>query len=281
MGSSTALVGERPKWDEERPKPATGLMTKGAAAKTADSITTVVNVEAPIMAKLPVMQPRGIELYGMRPKYLRYNIWDLEGNMAKTTAKWTETAKPLPRPPPVQLMHPIVADTVSKNPELFKIVTPIKVGVFENLLNDHPNQAFVKSVCNGLRYGFWPWVDLWKPDYPEMLDLSMMDQTDLEREKFFFKQAAHELAKDRYSMSIGPNLLPGMFCMPIYVVPKPHSDKLHLVNDHSASRFSLNSMINHDEVTGYPMDNLAQFGERIVNLQTVSPDLVGPNAITM
>lgn len=90
----------------------------------------------------------------MRPKYLRYNVWDPAAGMAATTAEWLETAKLLPRPPPVQLMHPVVSKTVAKNPDLFKIVIPVKVDVFENLLHDHLNQPFVKSVCDGLRYGF-------------------------------------------------------------------------------------------------------------------------------
>jgi len=153
MGSSTALEVESNKLDEGRRKPATDSMTKGVAAKTAGSITTAGNAEAPIMAKLPVKLPLGIELYGMCPKYLQYNVWDPEGNLAKTTVEWTETAKPLPRPPPAQLMDPIIGKTVSENPELFKIVTPVKVEVFEDLLRDHPNQAFIKSVSDGLRYG--------------------------------------------------------------------------------------------------------------------------------
>ena len=67
--------------------------------------------------------------------------------------------------------------------------------------------------------------------------------------------------------------------MPIYAVPKPHSDKLRLVNDHSASKFSLNSMVDHSQVTGYPMDNLAQFGEQLVKLRRTNPDLCGPDSL--
>jgi hypothetical protein len=69
--------------------------------------------------------------------------------------------------------------------------------------------------------------------------------------------------------------------MPIYAVPKPHSDDLRLVNDHSASHFSLNSMIDHNRVTGYPMDNLAQFGEKLMKLRRDNPDLVGPDSLTV
>jgi hypothetical protein len=206
-------------------------------------------------------------------------VWDPEGNLAMTTAEWTETARPLPRPSPVQLMDPVVSKTVSQHPELFEIVTPVNIDAFANLLQRHPNPSFVKSVCDGLRYGFWPWADITKPDYPETLDLSTKMKP--ECEKFFNDQAELELAKGRFSPRMGSSLLPGMYCMPIYAVPKPHSEKLRLVNDHSASRFSLNSMIDHNSVTGYPMDNLAQFGEQVVALRKQSSDLVGPGSLTV
>jgi hypothetical protein len=67
--------------------------------------------------------------------------------------------------------------------------------------------------------------------------------------------------------------------MPIYAVPKPHSTDLRLVNDHSASHFSLNSMVDHDRVTGFPMDNLAQFGEQLVELRQSKPDLIEPDDV--
>jgi hypothetical protein len=184
---------------------------------------------------------------------------------AETTAEWTERAKPLPRLSSVQLMHPVLRETVSQNPLLFKIVTPINLKVFRDLLLRHPNQAFVKSICDGLRYGFWPWADIWKPGYPDELDLTR-PQANQVSINFLNIQRDHEVRKRRYSPSIGLSLLPGMYYMPIYAVPKPHSEKLRLVNDHSASKYSLNSMVDHSQVTGYPMDSLAQFGERLVKL---------------
>ena len=41
-----------------------------------------------------------------------------------------------------------------------------------------------------------------------------------------------------------------MYSTPIHAVPKPHSEKLWLVNNHSAGHFSLNSMIMHEDVLG-------------------------------
>ena len=58
-------------------------------------------------------------------------------------------------------MHPTMRETILQNPKLFKIITPIKVDVFEDLLVGHPNPSFVKSVSDGLQYGFWPWADIW------------------------------------------------------------------------------------------------------------------------
>jgi len=280
-GSNMATEGEDLSNHEESPKSVTDLMQKVVPAPVAGTTMRVKSVEAPTMVNSAVGHPQRIEFYGMRPKYLRYNIWDPDGDLAVTTAEWTHTAKPLPRPPSVQLMQPIVSDTVSKHSHLFKIVSPIKIDCFKDLLTDHPNQPLVKSVCDGLMYGFWPWADIWKPDYPETLDLSLSIQSDAEREKFFREQAAIEIAKGRYSESVGSSLLPGMYCMPIYAVPKPHSVKLRLVNDHSASRYSLNSMIDHDHVVGFPMDNLAQFGEHLINLRKKSPDLIGPKSIVV
>lgn len=167
------------------------------------------------------------------------------------------------------------------NPDLFKIITPINIIKFKDLLKDHPNQPFVQSVCDGLRYGFWPWAETTHQDYPEELDLSRSECLDPTRLKFFTKQLSIEQHKERYSASFGSQLLPGMYCMPIYAVPKPHSENLRLVTDHSASKHSLNGMIDHASVTGYPMDNLAPFGEKLVAEQRVNSDLLSPHALTV
>jgi len=50
----------------------------------------------------------------------------------------------------------------------------------------------------------------------------------------------------------------------MYAVPKPGSTELRLVVDHSAGPFSLNSMIHHDSVTGFPLNNLTHLGEMLI-----------------
>jgi hypothetical protein len=262
---------------EGRTPCATGSMTRDVKRRIVDTDTPVRLAVALPTEKQIATLPLGIEVIGKRPKYLRYHIWDPDGTVSEMMVEWTERAKPLPRPATVQLMHPVVRETIIQNPTLFKIITPVNLKVFEELLKDHPNQDFVKSVCVGLRNGFWPWTDIWKPGYPDELDLSW-PQANEASEEFLISQQDHKVRKRRYSPSVGPELVPGM---PIYAVPKPHSEKLRLVNDHSALKFSLNSMVDHDQVIGYPMDSLAQFGERLVNLRKGQLDLQRADSIVV
>ena len=85
-----------------------------------------------------------------------------------------------------------------------------------------------------------------------------------EKELFLKTQLEHEQSLNRISEEVEGGLLPGMYCMPSYVVPKPHSSGWHLVNDSSAGPFSLNSMVDHRLITGYPLDSLANFGELLL-----------------
>jgi len=216
--------------------------------------------------------PKTEELaYGMRPRYLRHNVWDPDSEFSRTTADWTETARPLPRPPLEELQDEVTAKTIRENPDLFKIVTPINVDIFESYLSDHPNQPFVRSVCQGLREGFWPWADTLKEGYPATHDESQPTPSNPTRAVFLTSQLAIEQSKDRFSRSFGRDLLPGMYSMPIYAVPKPNSTDLRLVTDQSYGRYSLNSMIDHDRVTGYPLDNLKHLGEMLLDLERRSP----------
>jgi hypothetical protein len=122
-------------------------------------------------------------------------------------------------------------------------VTPINVDLFEFYLKHHPNRPLVNSVCRGFRGGFWPWADTDKEGYPITWDNSTHPLRDPSHVQFLREQRDTEIALGQYSSTFGKELLPGMYSMPIGVVPKPHSDKLRLINDHSAGKFSCNSMI--------------------------------------
>ena len=102
----------------------------------------------------------------MCPRYLCYNLWDPTSDLNHCTLVWSETAKPLCRPPPDEFKNPLVLQIIHENPDLFKIITPIHVDVFKSYLTAHPNPLFVELVCQGLREDFWPWASTVHPGYP-------------------------------------------------------------------------------------------------------------------
>jgi hypothetical protein len=57
-------------------------------------------------------------------------------------------------------------------------------------------------------------------------------------------------------------LLPGMNVVPVHAVPKP-VDKLHLVVDHSAGTYSINSMIDRESISGVKLDGIKTLGDSI------------------
>ena len=198
-----------------------------------------------------------------QPHYLRYNLWNPDAHFTPTIAEWSETAVPLPPPPPSELADPIARKTISENPTFFQIITPINVDRFQELLLNHPNPPFIASVCAGLHGGFWPWANTLKDGYPSVYDGAKPTPHDEEKAKFIRAQRDVEVLKGRFSQPFGPDLLPGMYCMPAHTIPKPNSTDLHMVTDHSAGPFSLNSMVDCLQVTGYPLDSMTHMGEML------------------
>ena len=102
-------------------------------------------------------------------------------------------------------------------------------------------------------------------------DESKLISLDEEKKEFLVNQIQHEKDLERMSPSFGEDLLPGMYCMPHYVVPKPHTAGWRLVNDLSAGPYSLNSMVNHQSIVGYPLDNLAHLGTLLLRKSRERP----------
>ena len=88
-----------------------------------------------------------------------------------------------------------------------------------------------------------------------------------EHANFICDQCLKERYKGYFSDSFGTDLLPGMYSMPIHSVPKPHSSDLRLINDHRTGPFSLNNMIDHTRVTGFPLDNMRNIGEMLFDVR--------------
>ncbi|KAJ7078642.1 hypothetical protein C8R43DRAFT_965975, partial [Mycena crocata] len=112
-----------------------------------------------------------------------------------------------------------------------------------------------RSFCKGLREGFWPWA---KPvgSHPITLDGSKPVRPDAEQ-SFVEKTRDEEISAGRFSAGFS-HLLPGMHAIVIHAVPKPHSEKLHLVTNFSSSDFSRNSIISRFDMNSTRMDGIRE-----------------------
>ncbi|KAF7973479.1 hypothetical protein HWV62_15086 [Athelia sp. TMB] len=169
---------------------------------------------------------------------------------------------PLPPPPLPSDSNAAARDTIHRHPLLFSLISPIRVDVFESLLKAHPNQPFVHSVCDGFRQGFWPWAKE-DPNRPSTWDNSNQPPKNDAHTAFILTQRDEELRLGRFSPAFGPGLLPGMSSIPIWVVPKPRSDKLRMVVDPSDGIWAPNALIPRDRV-GVPLDNMHQLGAALI-----------------
>ncbi|KAF7783258.1 hypothetical protein Agabi119p4_2634 [Agaricus bisporus var. burnettii] len=201
---------------------------------------------------------------GFRPKYLRYNHWDLDGRPSPSVMSWSEKAEALPSPPNLPFDHAIMS-TIRGHPHLFQIVTPLNVHIFRQVLikSKHPNPDFCNSVCDGFVRGFWPWANVEPAGYPETHDEQGSEMKEKEKLEFVRKQRDAEVQKGRFSGSFGQDLLPGMYSVPIFAVPKEGTSKLRLVTDQSAGKYPVNGMTTPHEFA-FPMDNLVQLGEQLL-----------------
>ncbi|KAF8591611.1 hypothetical protein K439DRAFT_1644223 [Ramaria rubella] len=193
---------------------------------------------------------------------LRDLLWEDHEVGESPSALATESAPPVPHPPENELHNELALKTIDDHRNLFKIVTPINVNLLEHLLSSHPNQPFVLSVCQGLREGFWLWAITDRTGYPVTWDNLHRPIPDPAHRQFLHEQWDIEIALGQYSQSFGPDLLPGMHSMPPGVIPKPHSDKLRLINDLSAGQFPCNSMIPKGEGS-VRLNGMRSFGKAL------------------
>lgn len=207
-------------------------------------------------------------LISLNPASLKFHqglLWTHDEDGNSPTALSTTYEPPLPRPHPCEF-RPEIITTISQHPELFKIVTPIKIKCFEELLTSHPNRPFVNSVLTGLREGFWPFAHT-PPEYPLTHDVSHRPPKTEAQRAFLIEQCQKEIETDRFSAAFGTDLLPGMTSMPVHSILKPASIKLRLMVDHSCSEFSLNSMISHDDIAGTRLDGIKDLIDSILQFR--------------
>lgn len=209
------------------------------------------------------------EIRGVAPRYLRGFVWTGEESSHNPSVEYSLYAEPLPRPPATALANLDVSNLVTSHPHLFPIVTPINVDLFEKYLEPHPNRAFVDSVVQGLREGFWPFAK----EVTGLEGVTLPNHPSVVRDANVLREARdHELEMGRFSDPFG-NLLPGMKTSPLGLVPKPHSDKFRLITDHSAGTDALNSFINREDVS-VRYDNLRDLSNSLLAYRAVHGDEV-------
>ena len=239
--------------------------------KTADGYTSVTSAGK---GDIKEETARSSESEPSRPKYMQRSVWTNvdETHRFSPTACCTLSDDPLPRPPPEEFENLDAITTIRDNPYLFKIITPINISRFESLLKTHLNKPFVQSMCTSFHEGFWPWAKTQKEDYPVTWDFSQRPPKSEREAEFLRNQRDVELEAERYSESFGTHLLPGMYSTPIHAIPKPRSEKLRLVNDHSAGSFSLNSMISRGDIQGAKMDSISDLVGALLRYRKDHPD---------
>jgi len=176
--------------------------------------------------------------------------------------------------PDNELQNEVASRTIAQNPDLFKVVSPIKTEKFEEYLQDHPNQPFVKSVLHSLRNGFWPRADTSDPRFPTTHNGSGQRHPNISAEQadFIRRQREEEMKLERWSKPFGKKLLPGMYSSPISAVPKGKDapGKFRLVVDQSRGPHALNSTIPSSQVK-VKLDNIHDLGSKLLAVRKEHP----------
>lgn len=172
------------------------------------------------------------------------------------TVRWIEFSDPLLSPSSSKFENTEALATIY-HPHLFAVSTPINVDRFERLLLSHPNQPFVRSVLHELREGFWPFANTHYREWPLTWDNSGQPPcAGTAESKFIESQIKDGQGKGQFLAEFGPHLLLGMYSMPIHPVPKPGSDNIRLIADHSTGEFALNNTISKEDIAGVTLDNV-------------------------
>ena len=170
-------------------------------------------------------------------------------------------------------MNTAVTQTINNYPNLFAIVTPINIRRLQSLLINHPNRPFISSILSGLQDGFWPWADTQHRTYPTTMDYYKPCEFEVPIQQFLHNQRDEEIRLGRFSKSFGTDLLPGMYAMPIHVIPKPHTINFRLISNLSAGDYAPNTMINKNKVTNLPLDTITDLGAALIAYRRTHGDI--------
>jgi hypothetical protein len=234
----------------EVPPVADGMRT-GAPTQLLPAVTCMYVPNVPTQITLPTtVMPQVRNKYASpglqwecRPRFVREYVWSDDESQSRSMALFNEVASPIPGPPRNELSDKEKWNVIRSHPHLFHIMTPIRVDHLHELLITHPNRDLVESVCRGLRIGFWPWATTLNLNAPSIVNNALHQQIrNPEHLQFVCDQRDEEIRLGRFSCAFS-TLFPGMTTVPLWVIPKPHSNNLYLVVNHLAGDYAPNSFI--------------------------------------
>jgi hypothetical protein len=85
--------------------------------------------------------------------------------------------------------------------------------------------------------------------------------------QFLLDQCDKEIRLNRFSETFGHDLLPGMYVMPIHVIPKPCTVNFRLITNLSAGYYALNTMIEKANVLNLPLDTIVELGAALIDFR--------------
>ena len=94
----------------------------------------------------------------------------------------------------------------------------------------------------------------------------------MEKERVLMEQVKMEITAGHFSRSFGTDLLPGMYSLLVHPMPKPDSEMLWLIIDHSSRDCSPNSIITREDITGIHLDRIHSLGASILQIKTCDLD---------
>ena len=177
-------------------------------ARTSTSVVTAIDggmsvgpQTVPKRAATRIRERRSLKTHEVQPRYACNFLWEEDRRPTfLTSADISEYAPPLPDPPPRSLFSSDFLHTLNTHSHLFCIVIPINVDKLEYFLLDHPNRAFVLSICHMMREGAWPWASVpptsFLPYNDQLQDISTL-QRDLARLDFFNRECQKEVDAGR------------------------------------------------------------------------------------
>ena len=83
-------------------------------------------------------------------------------------------------------------------------------------------------------------------------------------QQFLRDQWDEEIYLGRFSESFRTDLLPGMYAMPIHIIPKPHTINFRLISNLSTGDYTPNTMIDKDKVTNLPLHTITDLGAALI-----------------